>query len=209
MENWLFGGLAVLLIGSIGTLIVLHQRQLRRRWADLQTRLDLHPIGEARFGLRYDLELAGVWRGVEVGYRLHTRGSGRGAVSYATVTARVAVPLPAGLEISREGILDQVEKTLGGQDLQLGGDIDRLLRVRAGERQAAYTLLQEVGLRGALRRLLGRHRTARVADGRVLFKERADGLPEPPVLERWLDEVRDVALALKSAAEKTGLAPPA
>lgn len=207
MENWLFGGLAVLLIGSIGTLIVLHQRQLRRRWADLQTRLDLHPIGAARFGLRYDLELAGAWRGVEVSYRLVTRGSGRGAVSYATVTARVAVPLPAGLEISREGILDQVEKTLGGQDLQLGGEIDRLLRVRADDRQTAALLLQDVGLRGALRRLLQAHRAARIVAGVVTIEERADGLYEVDELQKRLDRVRDVAAALANAADKAGLSP--
>ncbi len=209
MEDWLFGGLAVFLIGSIGLLVFLHYRQQRRRWAELLLRLDLQQVGRARFGLRYDLELAGRWRGVAVRYRLRTRGRGRGSVTFGTVEARVPAPLPAGMEISREGLADRVAKTLGGEDLELGGDIDRLLRVRAAERQAAYTLLQEVALRGALRRLLERHRTARVVDGRVFFKERAEGLPEPPALERWLDEVRDVALALKTAAEKTGLAPPA
>ena len=134
--------LAVILAAFVGGMVGLasHQaRGSRRFWARIadQRNLVFDPGG-----FFDSMEINGVIDDVTVKAHMVTRGNGNTHQVYTVVEARPNVPLPEGLQLTKEGIGTKIVKVLGGQDIPIANRLlDGKLRVRGDDPPAVQGVL--------------------------------------------------------------------
>ena len=139
MEPVTFAVILAVVIGGMVGLASHEARVSRRFWARIADQRDL--VFDPG-GLFDSMEINGIIDDVTVKAHMVTRGTGNTPQVYTVVEARPNVPLPEGLQLTKEGIGTKLVKVLGGQDIPIANLLlDGKLRVRGDDPAAVQGVL--------------------------------------------------------------------
>jgi len=159
------GGFVALIVWGIQ-----HAKKVREKWAAFAQQNGLTYSGG--ISATANPHIAGWYGRTHVTINTITRGSGKNRSTYTQFHAHVNVPMPQGLNLTREGLFNKVGKFFGGQDVQLGDrQLDDAFLIKAHDALGAMNLMRIAPVKAALLTFVGRHANMQLNERHVMFEE--------------------------------------
>jgi hypothetical protein len=192
----LFGlqiGVIAAVVAALAVWAYLRYQARRRAWSDLAARTGLALESAGWFGL--SLRVTGVYRRRLLTLDTFTRSSGRHSVTYTRLVVTVSNTSGLGLALYEQGLLSQVGKLLGMQDIQVGDEeLDRRFVIKGQPEAAIVNLLTFGGLRQSL--LQARSLNINVEGQHVRF-EKKGGESDVDYIQFLFDLLSELAAAVE------------
>lgn len=159
------GGVIALIVWSVQ-----HAKKVRQNWALFAQQNGLQYSGG--ISASSSPHIAGWYGRTHITLNTVTRGSGKNRSTYTQFNAHVNVPMPQGLNLTREGMFNKVGKFFGGQDVQLGDQqLDDAFLIKAHDVMGAFSLMRIPQVKQALLTFLARHPNMQLNERHLMFEE--------------------------------------
>lgn len=159
------GGFVALIVWSVQ-----HAKKVRQNWALFAQQNGLQYSGG--ISASSNPHIAGWYGRTHVTINTITRGSGKNRSTYTQFHAHVNVPMPQGLNLTREGMFSKMGKFFGGQDVQLGDQqLDDAFLIKAHDVMGAFNLMRIPQVKQALLTFLARHPNMQLNERHLMFEE--------------------------------------
>ncbi|MCC6465259.1 MAG: hypothetical protein IT463_07975 [Planctomycetes bacterium] len=207
------GGLIVFLLFAaffIGLVVYgfIHAKKVREAWAGFAGAHGLSYNGA--IGATSRPHIQGWYKNVFIDISTITRGSGKNRSTYTVYHASINAPMPAGLLVTKEGLLAKLGQMFGGSDIQVGDrEMDAALNIKARDAQGAVTLLRMPPVKRAILYMIARQGDTKWSERNVSFE--ASGITSTAVqLAANVEDLVYLVATLDAAyAELTGTTAPA
>ncbi|HMV66562.1 MAG TPA: hypothetical protein PKA64_06905, partial [Myxococcota bacterium] len=143
MSQQLFAFMMILGVAWLGLRLSLaQQRRHRAAWASFADARGL--AGPDPTSAYAPLRITGVHEGVPIHIHTVQRSSGKSSVTYTVCAATIGAPLPTGLVVTREALVNKIGQMLLGKDVQVGDpEVDPRLNIRATDARTTAGLLRD------------------------------------------------------------------
>lgn len=159
------GGFVALIVWGIQ-----HSKKIRERWALFAQQNGLTYSGG--ISATATPHISGWYGRTHVTINTITRGSGKNRSTYTQFHSHVNVPMPQGLNLTREGMFSKVGKFFGGQDVQLGDkQLDDAFIIKAHDVMGAFNLMRIPQVKQALLTFLARHPGMQLNERHLMFED--------------------------------------
>lgn len=185
--------LVLAVLAVIVVIAYLRYQARRRAWSELAARtgLTLEPAGFLGLSQR----VTGAYRGRALTLDTFTRGSGKNSTAYTRIVAPVNNAASLRLALYEQGLLSEIGKLLGAQDIQTGDpELDRRFIVKGQPEDVVVRLLTLGGLDVKL--LQARSLNLRL-DGDQLRWEKRHVESDVDYLQSLFDLLSDLAEAVE------------
>lgn len=149
-------------------------------------------------------QLTGKYRGYFVSVDIEVHSHGKSSTTYTRYKVWPTLPIPDGLVVTKEGLLNKIGKFLGGQDIQVGDPVvDNALLIKGRSESEVVEFFQRTGAGRHLLQLMTLGRMARftASEGFVVLVLGVQ--KNPTMMGAELDEI--VALAKRMDGTHTPL----
>jgi hypothetical protein len=177
----------------IAVIVFLRYQARRRAWGELamRTGLTCEPAGFLGLSQR----VTGAYRGRALTLDTFTRRSGEHSTTYTRIVVPVNNASSLRLELYEQGLLSEIGKLLGAQDIQTGDqELDRRFIIKGQPEDAIVRLLTSGGLYDKL--LQARSLNLRVDGGQVRWEKR-NVESDVDYLQSLFDLLSDLAEAVE------------
>ncbi len=145
--------------------------------------------------------LFGTVQGHDVEVRVVRRGGGKNKASFTVVRTHLSIPVPAGLEVSRDHLLGKLVTAMGGQDIPLADPgLDKKLKVKGQSPQAIQDLLDIGVVRPAMQRFFALGQYSRLEGAEVIADRR--GIQTDAGLDEMLASAIGLVNAMSEGRER-------
>lgn len=149
-------------------------------------------------------QLTGKYRGYFVSVDIEVHSHGKSSTTYTRYKVWPGTPIPDGLVVTKEGLLNKIGKFLGGQDIQVGDPVvDNSLLIKGRNEREVFEFFHKTGAGKLLLQLMTLGRMARftASEGFVVLVLGVQ--KNPTMMGAKLDEI--VALAKRMDGTHTPL----
>ena len=125
-----------------------YKRYTQQRWQQIAASLGFDYVKGGFFSRP---SMTGTREGIACTVDVEVRGSGKSKSTYTRMTAHVPAGLPAGIAVSKEGVLSGIGKFFGAQDIEIGDTtFDGACMVKGDDIDGVIRLFQDPGARDAV-----------------------------------------------------------
>ncbi|MFU8804449.1 MAG: hypothetical protein ACNA8W_11610 [Bradymonadaceae bacterium] len=208
---FLFAYLSIFIL-TTGLGIVLYKKFTRGSLARLNAEMgefaDQHDLTYVPAAFMKQPRLAGTYMGFEIEVLSVVRTSNRSQTFYVVHKARLpSGSTPVGLVMFHEGLLSQMGKVLGREDVQSGiVEIDEAFIIRGVSEDEAQAFLSRPGIRWVLMKLIETDKNMRLENNELLV-ETEGRFGDVPLVHDRLNMIVEYARILSSQAPATTVAP--